>query len=250
MFAIEGKVALITGAGQGIGARLAARLAEQGATVAVNDLRPERARAVADELNDRGLRALAAPADITDRPAIEAMLAEITRSAGAVDILVNNAGIPASGVRLTPFVESDPGDWEATVRINVFGVMHCCQAVIPAMLDKGWGRIITISSDSGRTGEARMADYAAAKAAGASLMRSLAKELGASGITCNSVALGTIVTPEMPDSDTLAKHARRYPTRRLGTPDDVAAAVVWLASEHASWTTGQTIPVNGGYTTV
>lgn len=243
------RVALVTGAGQGVGAAIARSLAESGLTVAVNDLYPERAQEVSAELRARGGRAVAAPADITDPVQIAEMLATVRSQTAGVDILVNNAGIPAGGVRLTPFVESDPSDWERTMRINVLGVMHCCRAVIPGMIEKQWGRIITISSDSGRTGEARMADYAASKAAGASLMRSLAKELGRDGITANALALGTITPPGATHSEVLAKHARRYPVGRLGTPEDVAAAVVWLASDAAGWTTGQTIPINGGHST-
>lgn len=246
---IANRVALVTGGGQGVGAAIARRLAESGLTVAVNDLYAERAEQVSSEIRADGLRALAAPADITDRAAIDEMVTAVRAQAGPVDVLVNNAGIPAGGVRLTPFVDSDPADWETTTRINLFGVMHCCQAVIPSMIRRGWGRLITISSDSGRTGEARMADYAASKAAGASLMRSLAKELGREGITANALALGTIVSPELAGSEAMAKHARRYPVGRLGTPDDVAAAVTWLASDAAGWTTGQTIPINGGHST-
>ncbi len=245
---LAGRVALVTGAGRGVGAAIAARLAGNGAHVAVNDVHADRAEDVAQELTARGGHAIAAAGDVTDPEAVARIVREIHASSGSISILVNNAGIPVTGIPLTPFSESDPAEWESMFRLNTFAVMHLCREVIPMMTGHGWGRIITISSDSGRTGEAQMAAYAASKAAGASLMRSLAKELGPSGVTCNALSLGTIA-PDSADSEALASHARRYPVRRLGTPDDVAAAVLWLVSDGGGWTTGQTIPINGGYST-
>jgi 3-oxoacyl-[acyl-carrier protein] reductase len=173
----------------------------------------------------------------------------VAETVGPVDILVNNAGIPSSGIKLRRFADSDPADWDPLLRVNVHGVLNCTHVVIPGMLDKQWGRIVTISSDSGRTGEAMIAAYSMSKAAGAGLMRSLAKELGPYGITCNSLSLGTIGTDEVHRStdERMEKHLLRYPVRRLGRPSDVAAAVAWLVSDEGGWTTGQTIPVNGGF---
>lgn len=250
MFNLSGKTALVTGAGQGVGAEIASALARFGAAVAVNDLSLDRAEESAQHIRAAAGTASAVVADVTDMDAVNAMVAQVERTLGPVDILVNNAGLPASGMPLATFAESTPSDWDAVLQINIHGVLHCCHAVLPRMTARGWGRIINISSDSGRTGEARMAVYSASKAAGAGFSRSLAKEVGEDGITCNTLSLGTILPPTVPANDArLTNHRRRYPARRLGSPNDIAGAVIWLASDAGSWVTGQTIPVNGGYST-
>ncbi|AYJ50338.1 SDR family NAD(P)-dependent oxidoreductase [Rhodococcus sp. P1Y] len=250
MFRLDGRTALVTGAGRGVGAEIALVLAQQGAHVAINDIDRGRAEDSVSRIEAAGGRAAAVVADVTDAGAVRAMVAQVAAELGPIDILVNNAGLPADGMRMLRFEESTPADWEAVLRINVYGVLQCSHAVLAGMRQRGWGRIVTISSDSGRTGEARMAVYAASKAAGAGFTRSLAKEVGPDGITCNTVSLGTIQPPgTATDDERLATHRRRYPTRRLGTPGDVAATVLWLASDTGSWITGQTIPVNGGYAT-
>jgi 3-oxoacyl-[acyl-carrier protein] reductase len=149
---------------------------------------------------------------------------------------------------MSTFAKSDPASWASMVDLNVYGVLHCTRAVLAEMQAGGWGRVVTISSDSARTGESRIAVYAATKAFGPALMRSVAREVGQHGVTCNSLSLGT-VPPAGGDRlpEDVAKQARRYATRRLGTPQDIAAAVLWLSSDEAAWVTGQTIPVNGGY---
>lgn len=233
MFELNGKVALITGAGQGVGAAVADLLAKQGATVAVNDLHADRATATVDRIEFSGGRAVAVPGDVADYSSVETMFTEIEAAVGSVDILVNNAGIPSAGIELKYFANTAPPEWEPLLRVNVHGVLNCCHQAIPAMIDRGWGRIISISSDSARTGESMMAVYAASKAAGVGLTRSLSKELGPHGITCNTLSLGTIVSgaTESIGADGMDRHLRRYPMRRLGTGADVAAAVLWLASE-------------------
>src|SRR5882757_1251531 len=266
MFELTGRVVLVTGAGQGVGEGIATAMAAQGASVAVNDLVGKRAEQVLDRLLRAGARACAGPADVTDLDAVRAMVADVERRLGPVDVLVNNAGIPSTGVALRPFVDTSPSEWRPFVDINLYGVLHCTHAVLPGMKARKWGRIISVTSDAGRSGEANLAVYAASKAAGAAFTRSVAKEVGRDGITCNSISLGTIASRAAEpgesggdvsgddgsgdaDAERLARQLRRYPVGRLGRPSDVAAAAVWLASEEASWVTGQTISVNGGYAT-
>ncbi|SNT36747.1 SDR family NAD(P)-dependent oxidoreductase [Rhodococcoides kyotonense] len=249
MFESNGKVALITGAGRGVGAAVAEMLAAHGALVAVNDLNPDRAASMVERIESEGGRAVAVPGDIAAYTSVEEIFHRIASTLGPVDFLVNNAGIPTAGIELSYFADTRPSDWQPLLQVNVAGVLNCCHLAVPAMIERKWGRIISISSDSARTGESMMAVYAASKAAGVGLIRSLSKELGPHGITCNTLSLGTIASEDTRSSDPekVDRHLRRYPMRRLGTGDDVAAAVLWLASESGGWTTGQTIPVNGGF---
>ncbi|SHN43087.1 SDR family NAD(P)-dependent oxidoreductase [Cryptosporangium aurantiacum] len=242
---LKGRRALVTGAGQGVGRGIVHGLAAAGADVIVNDLRIERAQEVADEIGGT-----AAAFDVTDYDAVTDAIAALDD----VDILVNNAGnAGAEGFAgLGRFVDTRPSDWEPFFRVNLYGVLHCTHAVLPGMIDRGWGRVITISSDSGRTGEANMAAYAASKAGAAGLTRALAVETGRYGITVNTIALGTMRTEATeglwadPDNPHAKQLLRRYAVRRPGLPEDAAALTVFLASGHASWITGQTYPVNGG----
>lgn len=250
MFELSGRTALVTGAGRGVGAEIALTLAQYGARVAINDIDHARAASAVERITESGGTAVATIADVTDASAVRAMVTDVEERLGTIDVLINNAGLPAHGMRMCAFVDSEPHEWESVLKINVDGVLQCSHAVLPGMTAQKWGRIITISSDSGRTGESRMAVYAASKAAGAGFTRSLAKEVGPDGITCNTVSLGTILPAGAdPNDERLAKHSRRYPVGRLGTPQDIAATVLWLASDAGSWVTGQTIPVNGGYAT-
>jgi 3-oxoacyl-[acyl-carrier protein] reductase len=244
--ALSGRVALVTGAGRGVGAAIAHALAGAGATVAVNDVVMDRAAAVSDRIIRAGGRAIPVIADVTDPGAVEGMVRAVTTAWGTVDVLVNNAGIPAEGVVPGKFVASDPKDWSAAVDLCLYGVMVCTHAVLEPMISHGWGRIVTIGSDSARTGDRGIAVYAAAKAGAASFMRSLSAEVAPDGITCNTLSLGTIRAPQMTD-EVSNRLARRYPAGRLGRPDDVAGAVVWLCGDSGEWITGQTIPLNGGY---
>jgi 3-oxoacyl-[acyl-carrier protein] reductase len=249
---LTGRRVLITGAGQGVGRGLALAFGAAGAEVLVNDLRLERAETVADEVRAAGGAAVAAAFDVTDYAAVTDTIA----AAGPFDILVNNAGnAGAEGFAgRAPFAETDPADWEPFLRVNLYGVLHCTRAVLPAMVGNKWGRIITIVSDAGRTGDANGAAYAAAKAGAAGLTRSLALENGRYGITANNLSLGTMRTPlteplwsEMADSPQAKAILAPYAIRRPGLPEDVTHLAVLLASDHGAWITGQTIPVNGGY---
>jgi 3-oxoacyl-[acyl-carrier protein] reductase len=246
MSVLSGRVALVTGAGRGVGAAIAHALAGAGAAVAVNDVVMDRAAAVSERIIRAGGRALPVIADVTDPGAVEGMVRTVATQWGSVDVLVNNAGIPAEGMVPARFVESDPKDWSAAVDLCLYGVMVCTHAVLGPMIAHGWGRVVTIGSDSARTGDPGIAVYAAAKAGAASFMRSLSAEVAPEGITCNTLSLGTIRAPQMTD-EVSNRLARRYPAGRLGRPDDVAGAVVWLCGDSGEWITGQTIPLNGGY---
>lgn len=247
---LSGRRVLVTGSGQGVGRGIALAFGEAGAEVVVNDLVAERAQQVVDEVAAAGGVARASLFDVTDFAAVTAAVEEL----GGVDVLVNNAG-NAGGEGLAavaPFVESAPQDWDRYLAVNLYGVLHCARAVLPAMVAQRWGRLITIVSDAGRTGDKYMAAYSAAKAGAAGLSRALALETGQHGVTVNNISLGTMRTPltdalwagENPSAQTILKS---YVVRRPGLPEDVAPLAVYLASEHASWITGQTYPVNGGY---
>jgi NAD(P)-dependent dehydrogenase (short-subunit alcohol dehydrogenase family) len=246
---LAGKRALVTGAGQGVGRQIARYLGAAGAEVMVNDIVPDRAEAVAAEISEDG-KARSAVFDVTSWASVSGGLDEM----GPVDILVNNAG--NAGVEgwagRGPFVETDPGEWSRFIDVNLYGVMHAARAAVPGMIERGGGRVITVVSDAGRFGDPTLAVYAAAKAGAAGFSRSLARELGRYGITVNCVALGTILPPGAdPATDQTDEQIRQwlrgYVIRRRGTPDDVAAMVTFLAGPQASWITGQTYPVNGGY---
>lgn len=248
---LAGRRVAITGAGQGIGRGLALAFAMAGAEVLVNDLRMERADDVVEEACAAGGLARAFVFDVTDYGAVtDAFVA-----AGAVDVLINNAGnAGADGFRTgQSFAVTEPVDWEPFLRVNLYGVLHCTRAVLPAMVERNWGRIITIVSDAGRTGDPNSAAYATAKAGAAGFTRSIAVEMGRFGITANNIALGTMRTPlteplwSQPDAVQTKAILRNYAIRRPGTSEDVTHLAALLASEHGSWITGQTLPVNGGF---
>lgn len=244
------RAALVTGAGQGVGLGIALALAEAGAHVFVNDVAASRAAEAVDRITAAGGRATAAVFDVTDGAAVH----EGLFATGGIDILVNNAGnAGTSGFgSLEPFVATDPAAWEPYIRINLYGVMHCTHAALPAMIERGWGRVITIVSDAGRTGEAFMAAYCAAKAGAAGFTRGIAHEVARHGITANNIALGTMRTPvsgdfwDQPDNPQAKAMLKRYLVRRPGDPSDVAGLTAYLSSEASAWITGQTYPVNGG----
>ncbi|MCW2829917.1 MAG: 3-oxoacyl-[acyl-carrier protein] reductase [Aeromicrobium sp.] len=243
---LQGRTAIVTGAGQNVGAETARRLAALGAHVGVNDLFDDRAMSVVDEIQASGGSAEMVHADVTD-------LAAVTETFGAfgpVDILVNNAGIPTSGFGMVNFWEEDPSAWKPFIDLNVYGPMNCTYTVLGGMVERGWGRVITISSESARVGDRKLAAYAASKGAGPALMRSIAKEVGRSGVTCNSLSLATQGRDDLGGEDGLQlKALSAYVVPRFGRSSDVAAAITWLTSDDGAWVTGQNIPVNGGYAT-
>lgn len=263
---LSGHVALITGAGQGVGRGIALTLAAEGCAVAVNDLFPDRAEAVAAEITATGGRALAVPADITDAGAVAAMMAASRAVLGPLSILVNNAGVPPAlreEARARPlFYETTLEEQHGMIALNVHGTLNCCREALRDMVPAQRGRIVTIVSEAARAGEARLATYAAAKAALLGFTRSLAQEHGGDTVTVNAVALGAVAHegirfgPLSPGTDPATdpgwqKMARRYPMAkglgRLGIPQDVADAVAFLVSDRAAFVTGQTLGVSGGY---
>jgi NAD(P)-dependent dehydrogenase (short-subunit alcohol dehydrogenase family) len=243
MFDLSGKVAVVTGAGQNVGAGIARALAAQGATVHVNDIVEDRARATVQQILDAGGSAASAPFDVTDYDAVTDAIDGI----GVVDILVNNAGNGgAEGMGLTQFRDSEPAGWMGAINVNLFGVLHCSRAVINGMCDRGFGRVITISSGAGITGlKIGVSPYAAGKGGAIAFMRHLAMENARFGVTANSLALGLMQPENSGPVDALAK---QIPVGRTGTPEDVGFGCVYLASDEASWITGQTIHLDGGAT--
>ncbi len=242
MFDLSGRVALVTGGGQNVGAGIARALAAQGADVLVNDLVAERADEIVAGIIAAGGSAAPAIFDVTDLGSIQAAISEHQQ----VDILVNNAGNGgAEPMGLKPFREMDPTDWDGPIEVNLRGVLNCVHAVINPMVDRGWGRIITISSGAGNSGVGiGVAPYSAGKSGALGFIRSLALENAKYGVTANSVALGLM--DNTGKSEATEKLARSIPTKRLGSPADVGAICVYLGSEEAGWITGQTINLNGG----
>jgi 2-hydroxycyclohexanecarboxyl-CoA dehydrogenase len=249
------RTALVTGAGQGVGRQVALHFAANGAgTVLVNDFVRERADAVAAEVEALGCRALPLQGDVTDFAAMQRLVGDAAKRVGPIHILVNNAGNagPTSSLGdLRPFWESDPDEWQRWLGTNLYGVLNLCRAALPGMMETRYGRIVTVISDAGRVGEPHLAVYSAAKAGAAGFMRALAKAGGRYNVTANCVSLGGINTPGvqdlLPDEEAVKRALRHYVIRRLGEPSDVANMILFLASDAASWITGQTYPVNGGY---
>ena len=246
---LAGKVALVTGGARGIGRAIAETLVAEGAVVALNDRDADGAERSAKELSGAGGRALAVPADVTDPAAVAAMVAEAEEALGPIDVLVNNAGVWVT----KPFVETTPADWARDVGVNLYGVIHCTHAVVGGMAERGGGAVVSVTSEAGRVGEARLVTYSAAKAGVVGFTKALAKEVGPAGVRVNCVALATTRTPlaeETFSEEAWGKMAKLYPLRRTGRPDDAARAVAFLASDAAAWVTGQTYGVNGGYAMV
>jgi len=260
---IGGRVALVTGAGRGIGRQICLTLGEEGAQVAVNDVFQERADAVAAEITGGGGRAIGVVADVTDYEAVASMVRLIGEKLGPVDILVNNAGIPvitsgedAMAVAGQFFSASERAQWDRTMGLITYGVLNVSRAVIERMAERRWGRIISVISDAGRVGEPRLVAYSMAKAGVVGFTKALAKEMGRFCITANCVSPATTET-EATAAWIRAQGEqimRGYPLakglQRLGKPADIANAVAFLVSERAEWITGQVLSVNGGYSMV
>lgn len=246
---LKGKLALVTGASKGIGRAIALCLAENGADVLVNYCRSEKeAIEVVSQIRDFGIKSFALQADVGLKQDVERMFREAREKIGrTIDILVNNAG---TQVALSTIELMDLELWNRVLAINLNGALLCCQQAISGMKEKRWGRIINITSISGRTGGGPGGvHYASSKGALAAFTKGLAKELGPSGITVNAVAPGVILT-EMHEKFSTKKNLEflrtQIPLGRLGLPEEVAGAVIFLASDAAAYITGETISVNGG----
>jgi 2-hydroxycyclohexanecarboxyl-CoA dehydrogenase len=245
MSSLAGKNAIVTGAASGIGLAAARRLAKEGASVAIWDVNEAGAQAAAAELNQAGHRAIASRVDVSKRADVDAAVAAARAKLGPVTILVNNAGI--SDFR--PFMEMTEEMWDRIMSINLKSVLLCTQAVLPDMLAASWGRVVNVSSSSAQTGSSRMVAYAASKGGVIGFTKALAQELAAKGITVNNVPPGFIDTPMMRAADlphSVEQIAAASPMKRPGRPEDMAAAIAFLASDDASYITGHTLSVNGG----
>jgi 3-oxoacyl-[acyl-carrier protein] reductase len=244
MFSLKDKVALVTGASQGIGRATALALAEAGAKVAVAARNAEKLNAVAAEITAAGGQALAVPMDVADAEQIKAGFKQVLEKFGKLDILVNNAAVTRDGLALRMKLE----DWDAVIRTNLTGAHLCSQQALGPMMRQRWGRIINVTSVVAQTGNAGQANYVAAKAGLIGLTKAIAVEIASRNITVNAIAPGFISTPmtdPLPDK-VKQEMQEKIPLGRMGTDRDVAAAIVFLASEEAGYITGHVLDVNGG----
>jgi 2-hydroxycyclohexanecarboxyl-CoA dehydrogenase len=240
---LNDKIAIVTGAGQGIGKAIAEKLAMEGAAVVVTDLDEANAEDTATALPG----AVAIPADVTDRHSVHAMVSRVVRQFGCVDVLVNNAGWD----KASPFTDSDPADWDRAIAVNLYGVLHTCQAILPIMAGQGHGAVVNLGSDAGRVGSSGEAVYSAAKGGVIAFTKSLAREMARHQIRVNCVCPGptdTALFASFAGPELRAALTKAIPFRRLGQPSDVANVVAFLASDEASFVTGQTLSVSGGLT--
>ena len=242
-------VALVTGGGAGIGEATCLRLAKDGMAIGVLGKRIGNAQRVADAIIAVGGSAVAVEADVADRAAVNKAVAAVRAALGPITVLVNNAGIE----QFTPFAEIDDKDWDRVMAVNLKGIYHATQAVLPDMVAAGWGRVINLTALGAQIGAANMVHYTASKGGVTAMTRSLAVELGPKGITVNAVSPGFLLTPmsqraidgnlfPVPYQEIVAT----YPIPRVGQPEDAAAAIAFFASQEAGYITGQTLGVNGG----
>jgi 2-hydroxycyclohexanecarboxyl-CoA dehydrogenase len=246
------RVAFVSGGGRGIGRGIALALARSGHAVAVGDLREPEARDVAGLIESHGQRAIAAPLDVTDSASVGRAVQHAERELGPIDVLVNNAGWE----RLHPFLETDEAFWDRVIDVNYKGCLRMTRTILPGMVERRWGRVVNIGSDAGRVGSSLEAVYAGAKGAVIAFTKTIAREVARTGVTANVVCPGPTETPMLDEivaaseggAKVIDAMTRAVPMKRLGTPEDVAAAVRFLASEEAGFITGQTLSVSGGLT--
>lgn len=255
---LKDRVALVTGSGQGIGRTIALALAAEGAHVAVNDVNVKGLEETANLVRQLGTKAIAAPCDITNLDAVKTMANKIEEELGRIDVLVNNAALLISHEM---FLETNPEDCEKEVKVILFGTMNCVRAVLPAMIKRQFGKVISIVTDAARVGQERQCNYSAAKGGVISFTKSIAKEVGRHNINVNAVSPGATNSPmrmemlrqlkenigEAKAAEREEKVKRAYALRRIGEPEDIANAVVFLASGPARHITGQILSVNGGF---
>lgn len=243
---LDGKIAIVTGAGQGIGRAIAEKLAAEGATVVVTDINEATAKETAETI---GGGAVGLRTDVTARESVDAMVEQVRAQFGRIDVLINNAGWDKAGA----FVDSDPADWDRVIQINLYGVLNTSKAVLPVMAEQGSGSVVNLASDAGRVGSSGEAVYSAAKGGVIAFTKATAREMARAGVNANCICPGPTDTalfasvggdnPKLREALTKA-----IPFRRLAEPTDLANAVAFFASDEASYITGQTVSVSGGLT--
>lgn len=245
---LSGQVAIVTGAGQGIGEAIAARLASAGAQIVIADLHLGPARQVAERLRSQGAKADAIELNVCDGTSVEAAFGQVAAQSGRIDILVNNAGVAG---RAAPIWEQSDEDWQSVVDVNLTGVFRCCRAAIPRMREQNYGRVVNIASVAGKEGNPNMVPYSATKAGVIAMTKSIAKEVATQDICVNAVTPAVIRTPILNQltEEQVAYMTSRIPRGRTGTVEEVAAVVHFLCSRDCSFVTGQTYDVSGGRST-
>jgi meso-butanediol dehydrogenase/(S,S)-butanediol dehydrogenase/diacetyl reductase len=251
----QGKIAVVTGAGRGIGRAIAMRLAEDGANIAVCDIDSDTAAETAARIKERGVKAIGLQLDVRDREGIEEMIRRVVNTWGRIDILINNAGITIS----KPVIEFEEQEWDRTIDINLKGVFNCSQLVVRKMIEQGSGKIVNIASESGKTAKPEFSVYAASKFGVVGLTQGLAQEVARFGINVNAVCPGIVHTAMweeldrvlakrkgMKEGEGLSSRKELIPLGRLETPEDVAGVVAFLVSDDAAYMTGQSVNVTGG----
>ncbi|TFH49785.1 MAG: glucose 1-dehydrogenase [Lysobacterales bacterium] len=252
MRGLDGKGALVTGAGGGIGLAICERLAQEGCQLAILDRDADAARRAGERINVRGARASIHVVDITDYAAVGDAVASIASEQGGVHVLVNNAGFD----RFANFLDTTPQQWDSIIAVNLLGTLNMHHVVLPFMREQGWGRVVNIASDAGRVGSSMEAVYSACKGGVIAFTKSVARELARTGIRLNVVCPGPTDTPLLAQfmqggedgAKILEALERAIPMKRIGRPEDVPGIVAFLASEDAEYITGQVISVSGGLT--
>ena len=249
---MSNRVALVTGGGQGIGQGISEVLGGRGFRVAVADLNLETAQATARSITDSGGTAIAVTVDVSDTASVQAAVKTVAEELGPVEVAVNNAGFD----EFMPFLDTTEDFWNRILDVNFKGALRVTQAVVPGMIDRGWGRVVNIGSDAGRVGSSLEAVYSGAKGGIIAFSKTLAREVATKGVTVNTVCPGPTDTPMLRQfaasggdgEKVLAGMSRAVPMRRLASPADIAAAVAFFASDDTSYITGQTLSVSGGLT--
>ena len=239
------RVAVITGAGGALGSAMAQRLHADGLRVVVTDVRLDKAREVAVGIDRTGERAHASAVDVTDWDSVEAMVADATAWGGSVDVMINNAGVSEP---ISKTWEMPLADWHRTIAVDLTGVFHGCRAVLPGMIERGWGRIVNISSIAGKDARYNPVAYAAAKAGVIGLTKAVAHEVAELGVLVNAITPGSIYTSNwavLPEEE-MDSIRRRHSMNRFGRPEEVAAMVSWLSSDEVSFSTGAVFDISGG----
>ena len=246
---LDDKIAIVTGAGQGIGRGIAEKFASEGATVVVTDVNEATATETVEAISTAGLAgsAIGIPADVTSRESVNAMVEQVRSQFGRIDVLVNNAGWD----RVGPFVDSDPADWDPIIQINLYGVLNTSKAVLPIMAEQGSGSVVNLSSDAGRVGSSGEAVYSAAKGGVIAFTKTTAREMARHQVNINCVCPGpsdtALFTSIAGDNPKLRESLiKAIPLRRLAQPTDLANMVAFFACDEAAYITGQTVSVSGG----